>query len=64
MILAGAIRVAYTDKLYNELDFKKWSSNDALNGTKYSRMDQVKFFKGYLPQPFLNTLSQMFHTPI
>ena len=30
-------------------------------GTKYSRMDQVKIFKGYLPQilfsPFLNTLS-------
>ena len=30
-------------------------------GTKYSRMDQVKFFKGCFPQillgPFLNTLS-------
>ena len=33
------------------------------NGTKYSRMDQVKFFKSCLLQiligPFLNTLSQM-----
>ena len=32
--------------------------------TKYSRMDQVKFFKGCLPQillgPFLNTLSHLF----
>ena len=32
-------------------------------GTKYSRMDQGKFFKGCLPQillgPFLNTLSQI-----
>ena len=32
-------------------------------GTKYSRMDQVKLFKGYLPQilfgPFLNTLSHI-----
>ena len=35
----------------------------ALNGAKHSRMDQVRFFKGCLPQiflgPFLNTLSQM-----
>ena len=35
-------------------------------GTKYSRMDQVKFFKGCLPQillgPFLNIFSHMFHT--
>ena len=33
------------------------------NETKYSRMDQVKLFKGCLPQillgPFLNTLCQM-----
>ena len=33
------------------------------NGTKYSRMDQGKVFKGCLPQillgPFLNTLSQI-----
>ena len=37
------------------------------NGTKYSRIDQVKFhfkfFKGYLPKiklgPFLNTLPQI-----
>ena len=33
-------------------------------GTKYSRMDQVKFSKGCLPQillePFLNTLSHLF----
>ena len=32
-------------------------------GTKYSRMDQVKFFKGCLPQillgPFLNALSHV-----
>ena len=32
-------------------------------GTKYSRMDQVKFFKGYLPQIllglFLDTLSHL-----
>ena len=31
----------------------------SLYGTKYSRVDQVKFFKGYLPQtllgPLLNT---------
>ena len=35
-----------------------------LNGTKYSRMDRVKFFKVCLPKillgPFLNILSQMF----
>ena len=35
-------------------------------GTKYSKMDQVKFFKGCLPQillvPFLDTLSQFLHT--
>ena len=34
-------------------------------GTKYSRMDQLKFFKGCVPQislsPFLNTLSHMKH---
>ena len=34
-----------------------------LYGTKYSRMDQVKFFKSYLPQillgPFLNILSHI-----
>ena len=34
-----------------------------LNGTNYSRVDQVKFFKGCLPQislgPFLNILSQI-----
>ena len=33
-------------------------------GTKYSRMDQVKFFEGYLPQnllsPLLNTLFYIF----
>ena len=33
------------------------------NGTKYSRVDQVNFFKGCLPQnlpgPLLNTLSQI-----
>ena len=32
-------------------------------GTKYSRMDQAKFFKGCLPQilldPFLNTLTHV-----
>ena len=36
-------------------------------GTKYSRMDQVKLFKGCLPQisldPFLNTLSHMIKEP-
>ena len=35
--------------------------NDPLHGSRYSRMDQVKFFKGCLPQillgPFLNTLT-------
>ena len=35
-----------------------------INESKYSRLDQVNFFKGCLPQillsPFLNTLSQMF----
>ena len=34
-----------------------------LFGTKYSRMDQVKFLKGCLPQvllgPFLDTLSHL-----
>ena len=34
-----------------------------LFGTKYSRMDQLNFFKGCLPQitlgPFLNTLSHL-----
>ena len=39
-----------------------------LHGTKYSRMDQVKFFKGCLPQvllgPFLNTLSHIFDSVI
>ena len=34
-----------------------------INGTKYSRVDEVKFFKGCLPQillgPFLNTLSHL-----
>ena len=34
-----------------------------LNGSRYSRMDQVKIFKGCLPQillgPFLNTLTQI-----
>ena len=33
--------------------------------TKYSRMDQVKVFKAFLPQilldPFLNTLSHIFY---
>ena len=37
-------------------------------GTKYSTMDQVKFFKGSLPQillgPFLNILSHIFPTEI
>ena len=36
-----------------------------LYGTKYSRINQVKFFKGYLPQTllgtFLNILSYMTH---
>ena len=34
-----------------------------INGSRYSRMDQVKFFKGCLPQillgPFLNTSTQI-----
>ena len=34
---------------------------DALNETKYSRMDQVKFFKCcLLPGLFFNTLSQIY----
>ena len=37
--------------------------NKVLNEAKYSRKDQVKFFKGCLPQillgPFLNTLHQI-----
>ena len=36
-----------------------------INGTKYSRMEQVKFFKGCLLKislgPFLNILSQIIH---
>ena len=35
-----------------------------INGPKYSRMEQLKFFKGCLPQiwlgPFLNTLTQIY----
>ena len=42
------------------LVMKHTSSN---NGTKYSRVDKVTFFKGYLPQillgPTLNTLSHI-----
>ena len=34
-----------------------------VNGTKYSRMEQIKILKGYLPKislgPFLKTLSQI-----
>ena len=34
-----------------------------VNGTKYSRMEQIKIFKGCLPKislgPFLKTLSQI-----
>ena len=41
------------------------SKTQYTNRTKYSRMDQVKFFKSCLPQillgPFLNTLSQIVH---
>ena len=40
------------------------SNKHPLFGTKYSRMDQVKFFKSCLPQillgSFLNTLSYLF----
>ena len=36
--------------------------------TKYSKMDQVKYFKGCLPQillgPFLNTLSHLFRKSV
>ena len=39
------------------------SGHDEIYGIKYSRMDQVKFFKGCLPQilfgPILNTLSHI-----
>ena len=39
------------------------SGKSLINGTKYSTMDQVNFFKSCLPQillrPVLNTLSQM-----
>ena len=41
----------------------KFLGASVLNGTKYSRIDEVKFFKGCLPQillgPFLNTWTQM-----
>ena len=41
-----------------------YSSGVSTLGTKYSRMGQAKFVKGYLSQilngPFLNTLSHLF----
>ena len=47
----------------NVITSKKDSVDGRITGTKYSRMDQVKFFTGCLSQillgPFLNTLSQL-----
>ena len=46
---------------------RKNSLSPGLFETKYSRMDQVKFFKGCLPQillvPFLNTLPYLVGVP-
>ena len=43
-----------------------WKLRKETIESKYSRIDQVKFFKGCLPQillgPFLKTLSQLVHT--
>ena len=43
-----------------------WKLRKEIIESKYSKMDQVKFFKGCLPQillgPFLKTLSQLLHT--
>ena len=53
--------------LKNENKCKILVTETATYGTKYSRMDEVKFFKGCLSQilrgPFLNTLPHIiFHT--
>ena len=54
-----------TEVLINNDDSQRFCdiSITILNGTKYSRMDQAKFFKGSLPQillvTLLNTLTQM-----
>ena len=46
------------------LHYIEYKDSSTICGTKYSRIDQVKFFKGCLPQfvlePFLNTLSHVF----
>ena len=48
--------------LQNKITYKNLFEQE-INGSIYSRMDQVKFFKGSLPQiwlsAFLNTLTQM-----
>ena len=47
----------------SEISIKDIWNNNVTSGTKYSRMDQVKFFKGCLSQILLgslvNTLSQV-----
>ena len=53
----------YFHKKYECLNFLMPNSLHSSYGAKYLRIDQVKFFKGYLPQislgPFLNTWTHM-----
>ena len=55
-VTAAIFSFFYVNYLFN---------NYILYETEYSRIDQVNFFKGCLPQillgPFLNTLSHMLH---
>ena len=54
-------KTPYLGNVYKWMPYIRGKS--FINGTKYSRMDQVKSFKGCLPQillgPFLNTLTQI-----
>ena len=49
--------------MFWDIKTTKHSSCEEDMGTKYSRVDQVKFFKGFLPQvllgQLLNSLSHM-----
>ena len=51
--------------MYSEINIR-FFINEATYGTNHSRMDEVKFVEGCLPQillgPFLNTLSQMLNS--
>ena len=64
-------RFAYWERLQEKLGSERYvntnesgeKSDRSINGSRYSRMGQVKFFKGCLPQillgQFSNTLTQM-----